>query len=125
MPTFQNQRRGSPNILAIPGKRFGAPKPTLANQIMVNSKPFRSTKGAVNLFLSGVSRDAAGAALGNCRVLIFRTADNAFIGETTSDASGNWSVWMLGGGPFFLVEYKVGSPDLAGTSRNDLVPTQA
>ena len=75
--------------------------------------------------LSGRSLDSTGATLGNCRVLIFRTEDNSFVLETTSDASGNWSVTLNKGGPFFLVEYKAGSPDVAGTSLNTLAPIQA
>jgi hypothetical protein len=122
MPTFEPGRRGSPNVLAIPGRRWGAPKPTYANQIIVNGKPFRTRMGTLNLVLSGVSKDSAGSVLANCRVLIFRTEDNSFIGETTSDGSGAWSVSMMKGGPLFVVAYKAGAPDVAGTSRNDLVP---
>lgn len=76
----------------------------------------------VNKTLSGVSKDSTGAALGNCTVMIFRTEDRSLVAETISDASGNWSVPMLKGGPFFAVEYKSGSPDVAGTSVNTLVP---
>lgn len=124
MPTFQNHRRGSPSpgIVAIPGKRFGAPRPTRADVFAVSSKPFRSAGGRLNMTLSGTSRDASGAPLAACRVLIFRTEDNSFVGETASDASGAWSVSMMKGGPFFLVEYKAGAPDVAGTSANTLVP---
>lgn len=78
--------------------------------------------GFLSYRLSGVSRDSTGATLGNCRVMIFRTADNVFIMETTSDANGDWSVSLMAGGPYFQVEYKIGSPDLAGTSVNTLVP---
>lgn len=83
---------------------------------------FDKVMGRLNMVLSGVSRDSAGAPLGNCRVMIFRTEDKSFILETQSDASGNWAVSMLVGGPFFLVEYKAGSPDVAGTSVNTIVP---
>ena len=97
------------NNLAAP-RRLGSPR------------PFRSFKGSYNSTLNGVSRDSAGATLGNCRVMIFRTQDMSFVMETTSDASGNWSVTLNKGGPFFLVEYKTGSPDVAGTSVNTLTP---
>ena len=124
MPTFQNMRLGSafPGINGIPGKRFGAPRPNFANQPYVTAKAFRSKTGAKNLTMTGVSRDSAGAILGNCRVMIFTTGDNLFVMETTSDGSGNWSVTLNKSGPFFLVEYKAGAPDLAGTSVNTLVP---
>ncbi len=83
---------------------------------------FDKVMGRLNMVLSGTSRDNTGAALGNCRVMIFGTGDKRFILETQSDGSGNWSVSMLVGGPFFLVEYLAGSPDRAGTSVNTLVP---
>jgi len=117
-------RRGVGGVLAIP-KRFAAPKPNFANQCRVAARPFRSRSGTSNTYLSGVSRDSTGSPLANCRVLIFRTDDNAFVMETTSDGSGNWSVLMNKGGPFFLVEYKTGAPDVAGTSVNTLIPTPA
>lgn len=82
----------------------------------------KEIKGISNRTLSGVSRDASGAPLGNVRVLVFRTSDNAFIAETLSDASGNWSLVITVGGPFFLVEYLAGAPDVFGTSPNNLVP---
>jgi hypothetical protein len=88
----------------------------------INTLPFTRVMGVVNMVLSGVSRDSAGATLGLCRVMIFRTEDKAFVMETTSDASGNWSVSLLVGGPFFLVEYLAGAPDRAGTSLNTLAP---
>jgi len=128
MPTIQNQRRGSrsPGIVAMPGRRFGAPRPNIyPGSILAGAKTFRSKLGTLNMTLSGLSRDNTGAALGNCRVLIFRTEDNSFVLETTSDASGNWSVSLLKGGPFFLVEYKAGAPDVAGTSKNNLAPVPA
>jgi len=74
--------------------------------------------------LGGNSLDSAGVALPNCRVMVFRTEDMTFVGETTSDSSGVWSLDMLKGGPFFLVEYNTDfAHDLAGTSLNSLVPT--
>ena len=124
MPTFQNQRKGSksPGILAIPGKRFGAARPNKSNQITISAKPIRSKSGYLNMYLSGLSKNNTGGILGNCQVLIFRTEDKSLAGETTSDADGNWSILMLKGGPFFYVEYKTGSPDVAGTSLNTLTP---
>ena len=114
-------RIGAPGILAIP-LRFGAAQPNFANQPTVAAKPFRSVMGRSNLTLSGVSRDSAGAILGLCQVLVFRTEDKSFVYETQSDANGAWSLTVNKGGPFFLVEYKAGSPDVAGTSLNTLAP---
>jgi hypothetical protein len=81
--------------------------------------------GNLSMILGGVSRDSAGNVLGSCRVMVFRTEDNSFVTETTSDASGIWSIQLLVGGPFFLVAYKSGGPDVAGTSLNTIVPEVA
>lgn len=85
--------------------------------------PFNRVLGSLNMTMSGVTRDAAGAALGTCQVLIFRTESKELIAETTSDASGIWSLSILKGGPFFIVAYKNGTP-VFGTSVNTLVPVQ-
>jgi hypothetical protein len=77
-----------------------------------------------NFGLAGVSRDSSGAVLGSCTIKLFRTADDTLAAKTVSDASGNWSLPVMLSGPFYLVEYKAGSPDVAGTSVNTLVPTQ-
>lgn len=94
-------------------------------QPLTDARLYRQDEGTLNMTLAGISYDATGAPLGNCQVLIYRTADKSLVAETTSDASGNWSISLLKGGPFFLVEYKVGSPDVFGTSPNNLVPVQA
>lgn len=72
---------------------------------------------------SGVSRDSAGAVLASCQVLIFRTYDNVLAAQTTSDGSGAWSVIVARQQRHFFVEYKVGAPDVFGTSLNDRVPS--
>lgn len=81
--------------------------------------------GQSNMVLTGQSRTAAGAPLGSCQVLVFRTEDRSFVAETVSDANGDWAIPLMKGGPFFLVEYKAGAPDVAGTSVNTLVPEPA
>jgi hypothetical protein len=85
-----------------------------------NDRVFLRELGTSNSILSGVSRDNFGVALGFCRVMAFRTNDMSFVGETTSDGSGNWTMPMQKSGLFFLVEYKSGSPDVAGTSVNTI-----
>lgn len=134
LPTRFNivNKAGVNRFLAHPNLRdLGQPYQSVTADMGINpvnvvvgiKQGFNRVMGRLNMTLSGVSRDSTGAALGNCQVLIFRTANKSFILETQSDGSGNWSVSMLVGGPFFLVEYKVGSPDVAGTSVNTLVPT--
>lgn len=93
-----------------------------ANLPWTDGRVNQRVSASLNKTLSGVSRDSAGVALANCQVLIYNTGNRGFVAETTSDSSGNWSVSMLVGGPFFTVEYKAGAPDVAGTSVNTLVP---
>lgn len=80
--------------------------------------------GYSNDRIIGVSRDATGAALGNCTVNVFKTFNNALVGSTVSDASGNWTVYPNQAGPYYFVEYKTGSPDVFGTSPNTNTATQ-
>ncbi len=70
--------------------------------------------------LSGVIRDQAKVAIAGCVVELFRTDDNVFLSKTNSDAGGNYIFSPVGAGPFFIVAYKSGAPDLAGTSVNTL-----
>jgi hypothetical protein len=80
--------------------------------------------GHEQYFLSGVSRDSNGSALANCTVKIFRTINDTKMWELTSAADGTWSIQVSEPGPFYYVEYKVGPPDLAGTSLNTNVPSK-
>ena len=101
---------------------FLAAKVNPVVQPLTDARRYLAEDGTLNMSLSGVTRDSAGVALGNCRVMIFLTEDNSFVTETTSDASGVWSISLLKGGPFFEVCYKTGLPDVSGTSLNTLVP---
>lgn len=82
--------------------------------------------GALGMMFSGVSRDATGAVLAGCRVLVFREADKALVTETTSDGSGVWTTELVSpsyAGPAFYVAYKVGPPDVFGSSAKDKIGT--
>lgn len=111
-----------PRNMDNPGMPFSSVKWPVQTVAQPFTEPRRALelRGTLNMVLSGVSRDSTGATLGNCQVLVFRNEDRSLVAETTSDASGNWSVSLLKGGPFFLVEYKAGSPDVFGTSPNNL-----
>lgn len=80
--------------------------------------------GTSNARIIGVSRDATGAAIGNCTVNVFKTFNNELVGSTVSDGSGNWTVYPNQSGPYYFVEYKTGSPDVFGTSPNTNTSTQ-
>lgn len=80
--------------------------------------------GQQNTRIVGVSRDATGVALGSCVIKVYRTVDDVVVGSTTSDGSGNWTVYPNQQGPYYFVEYKAGSPDVFGTSPNTNTATQ-
>lgn len=71
--------------------------------------------------VSGITKDAAGAALGSCVVKCFITATDVLFSQTTSDGSGNYTLTTPIGVAVYLVSYKAGTPDVAGTSVNTLV----
>jgi len=81
---------------------------------------FRSLQAVHTFIISGVTKDSTGAVLPACTVDLFRTADDVFVATTTSDGSGNYSFSLAGGGTYYLVAYKAGAPDVAGTTVNTL-----
>lgn len=78
---------------------------------------------AKNQQLSGVTRDSAGAILGGCTVELFSTSSDLLMLSTVSDAvTGIYLFSVPDAGPYYIVAYKAGAPDVAGTSVNTLVP---
>lgn len=75
--------------------------------------------------ITGVTKDGTGAPLGNCVVDWFRTSDDVKLDTVTSDADGIFEFRTAGQPPnaYYLVAYRAGSPDVAGTSANTLVGT--
>jgi hypothetical protein len=105
---------GQPGVLAIPNRRF------------LTGQPFRSASfSSQNEFITGVTRDSTGVALASCTVHLLRTPSDAIAATTVSDGSGNYSFANPGSGPFYLVAYKPGSPDVAGTTVNTVTATFA
>lgn len=74
------------------------------------------------VFITGITRDCQGNPLGNCTVKLFGTDNDVLYGQTTSDGSGNYSISAGPGRQYYVVVYKAGSPDVAGTSVNTLQP---
>ena len=72
--------------------------------------------------ITGVTRDGTGAALGNCVVDLFYTSNDTLRAQTTSDGSGNYRFAVGPGAKHYMVAYKPGSPDLAGTTVNTIEP---
>lgn len=75
------------------------------------------------LLISGVTKDSTGAALASCTVDLYRTIDKTWQQTVVSDGSGNYvfSPVNNGNGPFYIVAYKAGAPDVAGTTVNTLL----
>jgi hypothetical protein len=74
--------------------------------------------------LSGVTRDSTGTILGSCSVDLMRSSDDLKFDGTTSDAAGNFTFKAAQYGTnYYIVAYKPGSPDVAGTSVATLQPT--
>lgn len=74
--------------------------------------------------ISGVSRDSGGNPLGGCVIECFDTATNTLQTQALSDINGNFTVRVSAPArQFYLVAYKPGSPDVAGTTVNTLTGT--
>jgi hypothetical protein len=79
--------------------------------------------GGPTAFLSGRTVDINSNPLSGVTVRGFRTSDNLFVGQTISDANGNFQLGTpYPGVTHDLVAYLVGTPDTAGTTVNTLVP---
>jgi hypothetical protein len=77
--------------------------------------------------LSGITRDESGAALASARVDAFRTSDRAFMGTTTSSGAGAYSIVAPSDQAisYWLRSFKAGSPNVFGTTDEDLKTTQS
>lgn len=74
------------------------------------------------LRISGITRDSTGAPLGNCVVQLLRTIDDVMVEKVTSDAFGVYAFTTVGlAEQYYVSAYKVGAPDVAGSSVNTLV----
>lgn len=72
---------------------------------------------------TGVTKDSGGSPLGSAVVQLFHTTDDAIIQEATSDVSGNYYVDSPYADNHYIVAYKAGSPDVAGSTINTLTGT--
>lgn len=76
-------------------------------------------------FFLGVTRDSGGATLANAIVQGFITSTDTYVGEVTSAEDGVYRLPTntVAGVPHYLVAYKAGAPDVAGTTVNTLTST--
>lgn len=86
----------------------------------VGTVVYRSPGVRANTSIIGVTRDSAGSPIGPCAVNLFNAAD-VLVRAIPTDASGNFTFEQPGSGPFYIVAYKAGSPDIAGTTVNTLI----
>lgn len=76
-------------------------------------------------FIRGVTQDSGGSPLANAIVQGFITATDVFVGEVTSGNDGTFTLGTetVAGVQHYLVAYKAGGGDVAGTTVNTLTST--
>ena len=115
MPGVQGYKGPGPQLPFWPGRTspMGSPRFT---------DPNHQQNFASRIRIYGVTKDSAGAVLGNCVVDLFRTATDVLVESTVSDGSGNYSfLTATPAAQHYVVAYKAGAPDVAGTTVNTLV----
>lgn len=80
---------------------------------------------SISRFIRGTCVDSGGTAVANAIVQGFVTATDAYVGQdvTRDDGSYILATDTAAGTQHYLVAYKPGSPDVAGTTVNTLTPT--
>jgi hypothetical protein len=79
--------------------------------------------GGPSVFLAGRTVDINSNPLTGVKVQGFVTSSEVFVGQTTSDSNANYSLGsQYIGVAHYLVAYLPGSPDVAGTTVNTLIP---
>jgi len=76
-------------------------------------------------FLRGTCKDSVGTPVANAIVQAFVTSTDAFAGEVQGNTDGTYTLGVQQSKltTHYLVAYKSGSPDTAGTTVNTLLPT--
>jgi hypothetical protein len=85
--------------------------------------------GVPRWFLTGTTRNSAGVALGDCRVIVLEVGRIAVQGapvvaETVSDGAGAYSVEVPLNTAYQVLAYKEGAPAVTGATLNTVTPTQ-
>lgn len=126
---FMNRPRGlffdrvSNEPRAIDQLVRGAPKQPKQPNVLTRPLVVRPLKLPARISsITGITRDSAGAVLGNCVVELFETATDFRLQRVTSDANGIFTFTAAKFSPstHYIVAYKAGSPDVAGTTLNTL-----
>ena len=75
-------------------------------------------------YIIGVCRDSGGNTVSGAVVQGFLTATDAFVRETTADSNGRYELGTeYPSQSHYLVAYRAGAPDIAGTTVNTLQGT--
>jgi hypothetical protein len=80
---------------------------------------------SVSRFIRGVCQDESSVAVANAIVQGFRTSDDFFVGQVQANTDGTYTLATdtIAGTQHYLVAYKPGSPDIAGTTVNTITNT--
>jgi hypothetical protein len=81
------------------------------------------TGGHVRTRVTGVTRNNVGAPLGGATVQLFNTSTGLLVDTVTSDSAGNYTASDPNAVACFAVAYEAGSPDVAGTTKNNITGT--
>lgn len=127
-PVFMQTRPVSAGGQAIPIKSVNLPwnavgRPELGDLSAEPRVVHELQRPPVQFRLTGTTKDNTGAALGNCVIDWFNTADDVKLGSTTSDANGFYEFRTAGQPPnaYYLVAYKgAGSTEVAGVTADTL-----
>lgn len=94
----------------------------IAQALTIGAPVLGSPALLAGFVLAGVTRDSAGDPLGSCVVQLFRTADDVLMEEKVSEADGSFFFLVSDiSTEHYIVAYKAGTPDRAGTTLNTLV----
>lgn len=123
MPIQNSARKGTNFMLANPAEpRISRGPSNYRTGRVKQIRPFKSASfSTYTSTISGVTKDSAGANLAGVTVTLFVSGNNLFVSQAVSDGSGNYTLTIDKSGPFFIEAYKVGAPDVAGTTVNTLV----
>ena len=98
--------------------------PLVANSLPVvkNFLPIEPFVAAQMLTISGTTKDSAGAAKANATVYLFAMNNGMplLVNKTISNAAGFYTFFVSAGQQYWITDYKVGPPDLAGATLQTL-----
>jgi hypothetical protein len=129
-PILMRQRPRPANGLLAPAQPVNLPwnaigLPTLVDLPVRYPRPIHQLLPYPPTYfkIRGTTKDSTGAALGTCVVDWFDTITDVKIDTVTSDANGLYEFRTAGQPPtsYYLVAYKAGAPDVAGTTVNTLM----